>query len=119
MDPLNRSLCPIATTLDLLGDKWSLVIVRDLLTGKTRYGDFLESPEGISTNILANRLRRLEEAGLVEKRAYQHNPVRHEYRLTDRGRGLHPVLQEICRWANHHFPDTWVPPEPFMRPVSK
>jgi len=118
VDPTNRSLCPIATTLDLVGDKWTLVIVRDLLTGKTRYGEFLESPEGISTNILADRLKRLEEEGLVEKRAYQEHPVRYEYRLTEKGRGLHSVLQEICRWANRHFPDTWVPPESFMRPPS-
>jgi len=119
VDPTNRSLCPIATTLDLVGDKWTLVIVRDLLTGKTRYGEFLSSPEGISTNILADRLKRLEEEGLIEKQAYQENPVRYEYRLTERGQGLHPVLQEICRWANHHFPDTWVPPAAFMRRPSE
>jgi len=61
-----RSVCPIATTLDLLGDKWTLLVVRDLLfVGKRRFGEFLESPEGIPTNILTDRLRRLEEHGVV------------------------------------------------------
>lgn len=115
----HRSPCPIATTLDIVGDKWTLVIVRDLLTGKRRYGEFLASPEGIPTNILADRLKRLTAAGLVEKRPYQDRPVRYEYRLTGKGTGLHPVLQEICRWANRHFPGTWPPPESFMRRLGK
>ena len=105
-----RSLCPIATTLDIIGDKWTLVVVRDLLTGKRRYGEFLTSPEGIPTNILADRLKRLELEGLVEKRPYQQRPLRNEYLLTDKGTRLLPVLQEICRWGNRHFPGTWTPP---------
>lgn len=109
-----RSDCPIATTLDLVGDKWTLVIVRDMVTGKTRYGDFLASPEGITTNILADRLKRLTDTGLVIKEAYQLNPVRHEYHLTDKGFELLPVLQEMCRWANRHVADTWAPPSWFM-----
>ena len=111
---VRRSGCPIAATLDLLGDRWSLVIVRDLLTGKRRFGEFLASPEGIPTNILAARLKRLEAAGLIARRPYQTRPPRHEYRLTSDGEALLPVLQEICRWANRHLPDTWVPPESFM-----
>lgn len=109
-----RSGCPIATTLDLVGDKWTLVIVRDMVTGKTRYGDFRASPEGIPTNILADRLRRLTDAGLVMKEAYQSNPVRHEYHLTDKGFDLLPVLQEMSRWANRHVAGTWTPPAWFM-----
>lgn len=109
-----RSLCPVATTLDIVGDKWTLVVIRDLLTGKRRYGDLLASPEGIPTNILADRLKRLEAQGLVEKRPYQRRPLRNEYILTDKGTGLLPVLQEICRWGNRYFPDTWTPPETFM-----
>lgn len=111
----NRSGCPIATTLDFVGDKWSLVIVRDMLTGKKRFGEFLASPEGIPTNILADRLRRMEEAGLISKARYQEHPVRHEYSLTRKGVSLLPVLQAMCRWANRHFADTWVPPESFMK----
>ena len=71
-----RSVCPIASTLDLVGDKWSLLIVRDLLIGKSRYGEFLKSPEGITTNILADRLRRMERTGLIERDLYQQHPRR-------------------------------------------
>lgn len=109
-----RSGCPIATTLDVLGDKWSLVIVRDMLTGKANFGDFLASPEGISTNILTDRLRRLEAAGLVVRHAYQTRPPRYAYKLTDKGEALLPVLQAMCRWANAYVPGTWTPPESFM-----
>ena len=113
-----RSGCPIASTLDLVGDKWSLVIVRDMVTGKKRFGEFMASPEGIKTNILTNRLRRMEATGLVERRAYQLKPQRFEYILTERGRALLPVLQEMCLWANQHIRDTWVPPESFMQPLD-
>jgi len=109
-----RSGCPIATTLDLLGDRWSLVLVRDMLTGKSRFGQFLDSPEGIPTNILSERLRRLRAAGLIEKKPYQERPTRYEYALTPRGERLLPVLQAISRWANAEFPDTWRPPGWFM-----
>jgi DNA-binding HxlR family transcriptional regulator len=110
----HRSGCPIATTLDLVGDRWSLVIVRDMLTGKRRYGEFLASPEGITTNILADRLKRMEETGLIARTPYQRRPVRHDYALTEKGETLRPVLQEMCMWANRHFRDTWTPPASFM-----
>lgn len=109
-----RSGCPIATTLDLLGDKWTLVIVRDMLTGKRRYSEFLDSPEGIPTNILADRLRRMEAMKLLSRAAYQTNPPRYAYTLTPRGEALLPVLQSMCRWANKEFPTTWTPPQSFM-----
>ena len=110
-----RSGCPIATTLDLVGDKWSLVIVRDMLIGKRRYGEFLASPEGITTNILADRLKRMEELGLVSKTPYQEHPPRYEYALTRSGVALLPVLQAMCRWGNENIPDTWSPPDSFMK----
>jgi DNA-binding HxlR family transcriptional regulator len=110
-----RSPCPIATTLDIVGDRWTLVILRDLLTGKSRYSQFLTSPERITTNILADRLEKMEAAGLVERSPYQHRPVRNDYRLTEMGRALHPMLREMCRWANRHMPGTWTPPDSFMR----
>ncbi|MCG8545113.1 MAG: helix-turn-helix transcriptional regulator, partial [Alphaproteobacteria bacterium] len=81
----HRSPCPIATTLDIVGDKWSFIITRDLLTGKSRYGEFLTSPEGIPTNILAERLKRLTAAGIVEKTLYQERPPRYAYSLTPKG----------------------------------
>jgi DNA-binding HxlR family transcriptional regulator len=109
-----RSGCPIATTLDVLGDRWTLVIVRDMVTGKKRFGDFLKSPERIPTNILTDRLQRLEEFGLLEKCSYQDNPVRFEYRLTQKGADLLPALQAVCLWANRHLPDTWRTPKSFL-----
>jgi DNA-binding HxlR family transcriptional regulator len=109
-----RSNCPIATTLDVLGDRWTLVIVRDLLTGKSRFGDFLKSPEGIPTNTLTDRLERLEAFGLVEKSSYQNNPVRFDYRLSEKGADLLPALQAVCMWANRHMPDTWRTPRSFL-----
>lgn len=92
-----------------------MVIVRDMLAGKSKYGDFLASPEGITTNILADRLKRMEADGLVEKRPYQSKPVRYEYVLTESGKALHPTLVEISKWANANFAETWTPPDWFMK----
>jgi DNA-binding HxlR family transcriptional regulator len=98
-----RSPCPIAGALDILGDRWTLLVLRDLLFyDKHRFGDFLASPERISTNILAERLVRLERCGLIESRRYQTHPVREEYHLTIRGHELLPVLQELIRWGQRH-----------------
>jgi len=115
-----RSPCPIANTLDILGDKWTLLVVRDLLfLGKRLYGEFMQSGEGIPTNILADRLKRLEETGLVTKEPYQSNPVRHQYRLTRKGTELFPVLREIIRWANKHIPGTSVPPASYLEKLEQ
>ncbi len=111
----SRSPCPIATTLDILGDRWSLVIVRDMMLGKKRFAEFLDSPEAITTSVLSDRLSAMESSGLVERKPYQKRPPRYEYLLTDKGQALLPVLQEVCRWANKTMPDTWVPPESFMK----
>ena len=90
-----------------MGDSWSLLVVRDLLFyDKHRFADFLASPERISTNILADRLRRLERCGLVEKRPYEQRPRRVEYYLTERGRKLLPVLRALIRWGQAHVPGT-------------
>jgi DNA-binding HxlR family transcriptional regulator len=109
-----RSGCPIASTLDIVGDRWTLVVVRDLLMGKSRFSQFLISPERITTNVLTNRLAAMECAGLVTKTAYQDRPTRFEYALTRKGEALLPILQEMCRWANAHIPETWTPPASFM-----
>lgn len=98
-----RSNCPIATTLDVLGDKWSLLIIRDIsLFDKHRNKDFQEAGEAIPTNILANRLKQLVELGLLEKRPYQDNPPRYEYHLTEAGKGLRPVLESMALWAKQY-----------------
>ena len=89
-----RSPCPVTNTLDILGDKWTLLVVRDLFLGKRLYREFTESPEGIPTNILADRLKRLEAAGIIRKEPYQERPVRYAYALTGMGEDLLPVLAE-------------------------
>ena len=110
-----RSICPIANALDLVGDKWTLLVVRDLMfLGKRRYAELAASPEGIPSNMLADRLKRLEDSGLVAKRTYQRHPPRYEYRLTPKGNDLMPVLKEIIRWANEHIPGTATPPRGFF-----
>ena len=101
-----RSSCAIACTLDLIGDKWTLLVIRDLFFGKTRYKEFQESAEKIPTNILANRLQHLEKAGLVTRTPYQEHPVRYEYQLTETGRSLGPVLKAIVNWAEKQMPVT-------------
>lgn len=99
----------------MVGDRWSLIIVRDMLNGKSRFGDFLQSPEKIATSVLADRLERLVALGVAEAHAYQDNPVRHAYRLTEMGEAMLPILQEICRWANVYRPETWRAPDAFMQ----
>ena len=103
-----RSCCPIACALDYLGDKWSLLIIRDLLLGKKRYQELMASPEGIATNILADRLTKLEAAGLVIQQAYQQKPVRYEYILTKKGEDLRPVLEALVKWGKAYFPGATV-----------
>lgn len=101
-----RSPCAVACTLDLVGDKWSLLVIRDLLRGNVTYGELQNSPEGIPTNILADRLKRLEEAGLIAKSAYQQHPVRYAYELTEKGKALSDVLLAFVRWGKKYIPGT-------------
>jgi len=103
---VRRSPCPIAGTLDLVGDKWSLLVIRDMLHGKSTYGELQNSPEGIPTNILADRLKRLEDAGLIVKSAYQERPVRFAYALSEKGTALGDVLTALMRWGKSHIPGT-------------
>lgn len=109
---LKRSKCPLACALDLIGDKWSLLIIRDmLLFKKKRFNDFLESPEEISTNILSQRLIFLEGKNVIRKRAYQENPIRYEYFLTEKGQDLKPIMIEIVKWGNSHIEGTLKQPK--------
>jgi DNA-binding HxlR family transcriptional regulator len=105
-DTQRRSSCPVACALDLLGDRWTLLLIRDLFAGKHRFGEFLASPEHIPTNILADRLKRLEAAGLVAPAAYSEHPPRYEYHLTERGRTLGPVVDALAVWGLARFPGT-------------
>jgi DNA-binding HxlR family transcriptional regulator len=101
-----RSPCPISCTLDLLGDRWSLLVIRDLFAGKTHYREFLKSPERIATNILADRLEKLVEAGLVQALPSDARVGALSYTLTDRGRSLYPVVESIRDWALATIPCT-------------
>lgn len=105
-----RSCCPITNALDIFGDRWTLLIIRDLVLGKRRYQELISSAEKIASNILADRLKKLEAAGLVTRRAYQQKPARYEYFLTEKGESLRPVLVAIIFWTQEHYPDTQVFP---------
>jgi DNA-binding HxlR family transcriptional regulator len=104
--PFARSACAIANSLDIVGDKWTLLVVRDLLHGKRTYGELVNSPEGIPTNILAERLKRLEAAGIIVSTPYQQRPTRYAYILTPKGRALGDVLLAFVRWGKQHIPGT-------------
>jgi len=107
-----RSRCPVTFALDRVGDKWSLLIVRDLMfRGRKTYGEFIESGEGIATNVLADRLKRLETEGIIEKTRDPENKRRYIYSLTEKGFDLTPVLLEMIRWSATHDTDTGAPKE--------
>jgi len=102
-----RSDCPISCALDLIGDKWTLVVLRDLLFfNKTKFDEFLESPEKISTSVLTDRLHKLERAGLIEKAPYSSHRLRMSYSPTEKGKTLAPVLNEIVLWAKRNIENT-------------
>lgn len=114
-----RSACPIAFALDLLGDRWTLLVVRDLaLGGKHTFSEMLASDEGIATNILADRLARLERNGLVRKRRDPRDGRRFRYDLTAAGVDLLPALVELIAWAGRQDPCTAVTPD-FLRAVEE
>jgi DNA-binding HxlR family transcriptional regulator len=106
----HRSGCPVNISLEVFGDRWSLLIVRDLMVrGFRAFQDFLDSGEGIATNILADRLRRLQEAGIVEAERDPHDGRRVNYRLTQKGIDLAPVMLELLIWGAQHA-DSGAPP---------
>ena len=110
----SRSGCPIASTLDIVGDRWTLVVLRDLVMGKRRFSQFLKAPERIATNVLTDRLALMEREGLVTKVLYQERPKRYEYRLSQKGEALLPVIQAMARWGKRYVPGAWTPPQEFF-----
>ena len=99
--------CPIAFALDVFGDRWSLLIVRDVLFKRCRtYHDFLDAGEGIATNVLADRLKKLQQWGILSKKRSKEDARTFEYELTPRGLDLLPVLLEMIRWSAIHDPST-------------
>ncbi len=100
-----RSDCPLSQSLEVFGDKWSLLIIRDLMFGnKCTYNDFLKSEEGIATNILATRLKGLEENGIIEKSAHPNSKAKNLYKLTTKGIDLLPIIIEVYIWSDKYFP---------------
>jgi DNA-binding HxlR family transcriptional regulator len=94
-----RSPCPVAFSLDILGDRWTLLVIRDLFFGRTRFKEFAASPEGIPTNILSDRLERLLARGIIEQIPAEDGTKRMAYRLTKKGKALGPVLRAMRDWG--------------------
>lgn len=101
-----RSNCPISSALDIIGDKWSLLIIRDMMfSGKKTYSDFSNSSEKIATNILSNRLSMLEELGIIDKGKKEGNKKTNIYSLTQKGKELLPIILEIAQWSDNNLND--------------
>ena len=106
MKKKKRSDCPVACALDLIGDKWTLLVIRDMACGKRYFNEFCRSPERIATNILAERLERLVRAGLAEKYSSEDSAGRDAYRLTAKGKSLGPVLSALATWGEANIKGT-------------
>src|SRR5262245_58725997 len=104
--PVRRSDCAVACTLDIIGDRWTLLVVRDLLRGRRYFDEFLRAPEGIATNVLSARLRALCAQGLVEKTPDPSDQRRYTYRLTGDGLRLGELLGDIAAWGLKYLPGT-------------
>lgn len=102
--------CSIQRTLDVIGDRWTLLILRDVFRGVRRFSR-IQADLGIARNLLADRLNSLVECGILERVPYQDRPLRHEYRLTEKGRALSPALVALMRWGDEHCGDGAVPTE--------
>ena len=107
-----RSPCPVACSLDIFGDRWTLLLIRDLFLGRARFKEFLAAPEGIPTNVLADRLERLRAHGLIEQMPAADGTKRLAYRLTNKGKALGPVVKGIRDWGLAWDKSTRVPLEP-------
>ncbi len=114
-----RSDCPISYALDFFGDKWTFLIIRDMVFDQKRfYRDFLSSKEGMATNILSDRLKRLEEIGIVKSRVFEEKKTMKEYKLTQKGMDLIPVLLETIAWSAKHQKGLNIP-ENFLKKMKK
>jgi DNA-binding HxlR family transcriptional regulator len=109
----HRSPCPISSFLDIWGDRWTLIIIRDMLVGKKRFSDLEAGNERVPPSILADRMKLLIEKGMAQRVAYSERPLRYEYLLTEKGEALRPVLIAMSNWSEEHLPDTWHTPDWF------
>ena len=100
---LSENWCPVARTLSVVGDRWTLLVLRDCFLGRSRFEEFIESG-GMTRHILAGRLKRLVEAGILERRAYSSSPKRYDYVLTEKGQELAPALATMRDWGKRHMP---------------
>lgn len=103
-----RSPCPVACVLDICGDRWTLLVIRDLMFGRSRFKDFSASPEGIPTNILSDRLARLLRHGIAEQVPCKDGSLRQAYQLTEKGQALKPLLKAMRDWGLQWEPHTKV-----------
>lgn len=94
--------CPVETTLTLIGDKWKVLILRDLLTGTKRFGELKKSVGGVSQKVLTSQLRDMEESGLISRKVYAEVPPKVEYSLTQLGESLHPILDAMKNWGEDY-----------------
>ena len=102
----SRSCCPIACTLDIIGDRWTLLVIRDLILGRTHFKEFIQSPEKIATNILSSRLEKLVEHKLVERYPSETSSGKDAYRLTKKGQTLKPLIKSITKWGLENIDGT-------------
>lgn len=98
-------ICPVARTLDVVGERWTLLVLRDLFLGYTKFNEFLETSPTMPARMLSERLQMLEERGMVERVVYSEHPLRAEYHLTQFGQTLRPVIEAIFRWGIEHMLD--------------
>ena len=101
--------CSVARSVAVIGDRWTLMLLRDCFLGIRRFEDF-ERRLGISRSVIAERLKTLTDEGVLRRDAYQDRPVRHEYRLTEKGLALHPVMMAIVHWGDVHYAGDQAPP---------
>jgi DNA-binding HxlR family transcriptional regulator len=105
----DNQVCSVARALEAIGDRWTMLVIRDAFTGARRFEDY-QQRLGIARNVLTDRLSRLVEDGILEKRLYQERPPRFEYRLTKKGLDLFPVLMSLLKWGDRHAPAENGPP---------
>ena len=111
----SQEYCPVARTLDIVGDRWTLLVLRDIFRRKRKFSELLESLEGISPNLLADRLKKMEAQGMLERRFYSDHPPRAEYRLTDKGKAFGDVIQAMFEWGEKYEPRENSMAAPFAR----
>ena len=102
----HRSRCPVSCILEIIGDKWTLLVVRDLFFNNHTFKELQASPEKIPSNILADRLKRLQQSGLIRRELYQERPRRYAYYLTEKGLDLEQVMRSMMVWSNKYIADT-------------